>query len=1078
MLTTLKKGLPKTLSFRILLTALFLSLTLLYSSAAFGAVWYVRGDIGISGTGTAWSNALKTIQEAVDSASTGDEIWIKKGTYLLSSQINVDKAVGIYGGFNGSETKRDERDWKTNVTTIDGEDTVYHCFYVTEDATIDGLTITGGNADGSSWPDDSGGGIYVYQSSPNIANCIVSKNSANFGGGIFNNNSSPTITNCSFTGNIAVNGGGGIYNEFDSSPTIDSCILSDNSADFGGGVDNNESSPTITNCTFTANSATKSGGGMYNDDNTSPAITNCTLSENSAQWGGGIFNDNCSPTINNCTVSGNTAVKNGGGIRNFESSSPTITNCILWANTAPHGPEIYNDETSNPIVTYCDIQGGFEGQGNVNSDPLFFDPSNSDFHLTKGSPCIDTGSNSAPGIASTDFDAEPRIVDGDSDGSATVDMGVDEYTPLITADGDVAPLGNRDGTVNVGDALVALRFALGLETPTQEDISHGDVAPLSSTGCPNPDGNMTVGDALVILRLALGLINFSNCVDYTNHADWTYMVYMGADNNLSTAGLLDLNEMESAGSDEKVKIVLQAEFSSFYTNFDAIDHGGYQGETLRFLVQNDGNPDNVNLEAGQSIGNVDMGSSAALTDFIKWAATTYPAEHYALVIWDHGAGWKKSSMLKGAVQDLTSNSFMSLPQLATAVRNAKVYLDVINFDACLMAMYEVAYEFLGLVEYMVFSEEVEPGTGDPYDTILTGLKNRPGMTGLELSGTIVEKYYEYFSSPGTRQQKVTKSAVDMSLLPDLHTAMLNFAEAIVADYDTVSGVVAQAQANAQRFEYAANLDLHDFSSRIANGLPAGRVRDTALMVNNMVTKMVIANRTLGAPVNNAFGLAIFVPAVGQVSSDTLYNDLREYNQLACNQVRATAWSQAVEKIVAGSTETLHPGGLAFYISWDTDADLDLYVWEPNLEIYAPWMGQTTPNGYFSADSLDVEESVEYYVSNDYVQPGDYHVWVEYYSDGLTGEGANVEFWYLDPDVGDWQMLGPVWLDLSAPCLGGLSDIDSFDDLNACSNYWYTGDLTRAMPEEGTVTINTGRRQVNFHVRPKKRAPQLNEEIRK
>ena len=67
-------------------------------------------------------------------------------------------------------------------------------------------------------------------------------------------------------------------------------------------------------------------------------------------------------------------------------------------------------------------------------------------------------------------------------------------------------------------------------------------------------------------------------------ADWTYMVYMGADNNLSTAGLFDLNEMESAGSDEKVNIVLQAEFSSFYTDFAAIGQDGYQGETLRFLV--------------------------------------------------------------------------------------------------------------------------------------------------------------------------------------------------------------------------------------------------------------------------------------------------------------------------------------------------------------------------------------------------------------------------------------------------------------------------------------------------------------
>jgi hypothetical protein len=75
-------------------------------------------------------------------------------------------------------------------------------------------------------------------------------------------------------------------------------------------------------------------------------------------------------------------------------------------------------------------------------------------------------------------------------------------------DGDVAPLGNRDTKVNVGDALVALRFALCLEIPTKEDKLHGDVAPLDAHGIPNPDGEITVGDALVILRKALGIIAF------------------------------------------------------------------------------------------------------------------------------------------------------------------------------------------------------------------------------------------------------------------------------------------------------------------------------------------------------------------------------------------------------------------------------------------------------------------------------------------------------------------------------------------------------------------------------------------
>jgi len=122
----------------------------------------------------------------------------------------------------------------------------------------------------------------------------------------------------------------------------------------------------------------------------------------------------------------------------------------------------------------------------------------------------------------------------------------------FTTYGDVAPLGNRDGLVTVGDALVALRFALGLETPTQEDIAHGDVAPLDAENKPNPDGTINVGDALVILRVALGLVNWGADGEY-KMADyfpldgswetdkWTMFTSQReiAVNGIKTAGMVD-----------------------------------------------------------------------------------------------------------------------------------------------------------------------------------------------------------------------------------------------------------------------------------------------------------------------------------------------------------------------------------------------------------------------------------------------------------------------------------------------------------------------------------------------------------
>lgn len=424
-------------------------------------IWYVDGNVSTSGDGRSWGSAFKTIEDALKAkiASGGDEIWVKRGTYKLSSPIFVPLDVAIYGGFGGGETKREQRDWRNNTTKIDGQNSVYHCFYILADAIIDGFTVTGGNANDSESEtgDDSGGGFFIIQCTPTIANCKIINNHGNFGGGIFNYfNSIPTIKNCTISGNTAYWIGGGIFNEASSSPIITNSLIVNNSSVYGG-------------------------GGIYNIDYCSPTITNCTIAENIDESG-------------------------AAGIYNEENSYPHIANSIIWGNTAPIEPQMYSDETSTPTVTYCDFQGGFSGEGNIDSDPMFAGPAQGNYHIQKSSPCIDKGNNSALELPETDFDGNSRIIDGDDNGTAIVDIGADEFISLL-ADGDVAPLGNRDGIVNVGDALVALRFALGLETPTQEDIEHGDVAPLDAQGQPNPDGQINVGDALVILRIALGIIS-------------------------------------------------------------------------------------------------------------------------------------------------------------------------------------------------------------------------------------------------------------------------------------------------------------------------------------------------------------------------------------------------------------------------------------------------------------------------------------------------------------------------------------------------------------------------------------------
>ena len=242
------------------------SFLILPLTALAGNVWYVDSESTCAvSCGTGWSNAFKTIQDAISAANSGDEIWIKKGNYLLTSQINVNKAVFIYGGFGGAETQKEQRDWQNNIVTVDGG-YLYRCFLITTNTTIDGLTITGGNAPGKK--EGSGGGILITNSSsPNIANSNLTKNMAKNGAGLLieTGSGNPTIKNCIFSENIADVDGGGL-NRSDTKITIDSCIFINNSANNGGGggmlTHLGHDTSTINNCIFIGNKAFGSGGGI------------------------------------------------------------------------------------------------------------------------------------------------------------------------------------------------------------------------------------------------------------------------------------------------------------------------------------------------------------------------------------------------------------------------------------------------------------------------------------------------------------------------------------------------------------------------------------------------------------------------------------------------------------------------------------------------------------------------------------------------------------------------------------------------------------------------------------------------
>ena len=218
-----------------------------------------------------------SIQTAIDNALDTDEIIVAQGEYFENVNFN-GKAIILRSG-----NPNDAGVVMNTIINGGGSGTVVTCNSGEGANTVlNGFVITGGNA-------SSGGGMHNLSSSPTVANCTFTGNSASLrGGGMYNNsNSSPTVTNCTFSGNTS-QVGGGMRNEDGSSPTVTNCTFSGNNATNGGGMDNNSSSsPNVTNCTFSGNSATGIGGGMAISFNSSPTVTHCTFCDNSPEHIGG-----------------------------------------------------------------------------------------------------------------------------------------------------------------------------------------------------------------------------------------------------------------------------------------------------------------------------------------------------------------------------------------------------------------------------------------------------------------------------------------------------------------------------------------------------------------------------------------------------------------------------------------------------------------------------------------------------------------------------------------------------------------------------------------------------------------------
>lgn len=383
-----------------------------------------------------------TIQDGINAASEGDTVLVAAGTYSPSTNneiFPIEMASGIH--LIGSNE---------DISIIDAQQTgrvitIENC----DNNTISNLTLTGG------FTDSYGGGIRLDYSDPVLIHVTISSNTATWGGGIHSCYSNPTLTHVSISNNEALQGGG--MRLVDSSPILTHVTISNNAGSEAGGMRLFGSNPILTHVTINGNTTDYYGGAMWLDYS-NPTLNHVTISNNVAGYaGGGMRLSNSNPILRNVTIVNNTAGSYGGGGMYLNSSNPNLTNSIMWGNN----PESIHGDSGTPVITFSDIEGGWEGEGNINDNPLFYDSDNGDYNLQSTSPCIDSGTvieemeycGYFPDMGGYEYCEEEMLGDLNDDGIINIqDIILTVNLVLNSEYSDSADL-NSDSTVNVLDVI-------------------------------------------------------------------------------------------------------------------------------------------------------------------------------------------------------------------------------------------------------------------------------------------------------------------------------------------------------------------------------------------------------------------------------------------------------------------------------------------------------------------------------------------------------------------------------------------------------------------------------------------------
>ncbi len=461
---------------------LFVTLTMVgaaVQAAGASGIIYVDGNADQEPhDGSDWCHAFVELHEALAIATFGTEIRIADGVYRPSvaglsdprtATFELRSGTRLCGGFAGcGAADPNVNNPAIYATVLSGDigvsgnraDNCYHVVSgdgVSGSTIVEGVIITGGNADGDG-ASQHGGGMLLMGGAPIIRHCSFVENQAVFGGGMFNFGGFPSFEATVFEGNSVSGSGGAAYNydaTWEPPPTFVGCVFAENTAaGYAGAMRNYDSFVAVLGCEFRDNLAGNSGGAVANGGWVEATFTRCRFEQNRADtlfapydsFGGAMYNtdtsdvtlvscafglnvanstlpgisyggalaqsDDVSLTITNCTLAGHYA-NVGHGLYSRGAATVTVTNSVLFND----GDEIVNEDSAAADVSYSAVAGSWPGPGNTGDDPLL-----EALRLQPGSPGIGAGDPGyVPAAGEQDLDGHARVL------CDRVDMGAFEF---------------------------------------------------------------------------------------------------------------------------------------------------------------------------------------------------------------------------------------------------------------------------------------------------------------------------------------------------------------------------------------------------------------------------------------------------------------------------------------------------------------------------------------------------------------------------------------------------------------------------------------------------------------------------